>query len=169
MTKRKDPKDHKPDGRPTDYKPEYVEQVFKLCLLGVTDDEIAKFFEVSQKTINNRKKDHPEFLQSIREGKETADIEVANKLYHRAKWMTITKREVVKYKIWRDKETYEIVEYDQELPPDPQCIHYRLNNRKSKKWKNKHEVSGDPENPIKLQIPNVKLVLNQPKNGKSKG
>lgn len=37
-----------PAGRPTEFKPEYVEQVKKLCLLGATDDEIADFFGVTR-------------------------------------------------------------------------------------------------------------------------
>lgn len=159
MTKKKPPEEKETPGRPTDYKSEYADQAFKLCLLRATDEEIADFFGVRKSTINNRKKAHPEFLDSIKEGKEKADMEIVNSLYHRAKWMTIKKKEVVKYKISRDQETFEIVEYDQELPPDPQSIHYWLNNRKPKKRKSKNEISGDPENPIKLQIPSVKIFV----------
>lgn len=166
MTKKKKPEDKEKAGRPTDYKPEYAKQVFKLCLLGAKDDEIAKFFEVSQKTVNRRKKDHLEFWQSIIEGKETADLEVAHSIYKRAKGMVVKKKEVVKLKVSASKEVYEIVEYDQELPPDMTAAQYRMNNRRPKKRKNKHEISGDPDNPIKLQIPNVTLVLNKPKNDK---
>lgn len=159
MTKKKKPEDKESAGRPTDYKPEYATQVFKLCLLWAKDDEIADFFGVRKSTINNRKKEHPEFLDSIIEGKETADLEVANSIYNRAKGMTIKKKEVVKYKVSANRETFEIVEYEQELPPDMTAAQYRMNNRRSKKWKNKQEISSDPENPIKLQIPSVKIVV----------
>lgn len=37
-----------PGGRPTKYKPEYVEQSAKLCALGATDMELADFFEVDR-------------------------------------------------------------------------------------------------------------------------
>ena len=60
-------------GHPTDYKPEYPEQARKLCLLGYTDVELAGFFEVCERTINNWKVEHPEFLQSIKSGKVEAD------------------------------------------------------------------------------------------------
>lgn len=71
-------------GAPSKYKQEYCEQVFKLCLLGATDKEIADFFNVKESTINNWKVYHPEFLESIKKGKLNADAEVANSLYKRA-------------------------------------------------------------------------------------
>lgn len=71
-------------GRPTDYKEEYNEQVYKLCLLGAKDTDIANFFEVCEATINNWKQQFPAFLESIKRGKETADIKVAESLYNRA-------------------------------------------------------------------------------------
>jgi hypothetical protein len=71
-------------GRPTDYRPEYNEQAYKLCLLGHTDAELAAFFDVQESTINNWKLAYPEFLESIKKGKDIADSEVAAKLYHRA-------------------------------------------------------------------------------------
>ena len=71
-------------GRPTKYKPEYSQQTYKLCLLGATDIELADFFDVSEATINNWKIDYPEFLESIKNGKERADATVAESLYKRA-------------------------------------------------------------------------------------
>jgi len=72
-----------PDGAPTKYKSEYSEQVYKLCLLGATDVEIGDFFEVCERTINYWKEEHPEFLQSIRQGKIIADSEIAKSLYEK--------------------------------------------------------------------------------------
>jgi hypothetical protein len=59
--------------------------VFKLCLLGLKDDEIAASFDISPATLNNWKIRHPEFMESLKKGKEQADAEIANSLYHRAK------------------------------------------------------------------------------------
>lgn len=70
--------------RPSKYRPEFVEQACKLCKLGLTDKEIAKFFEVSEQTLNTWKQQHPEFLESLKDGKTLADAEVASKLFHRA-------------------------------------------------------------------------------------
>lgn len=43
-------------GRPTDYREEYNEQAYKLCLLGATDAELGDFFNVTEQTINNFQK-----------------------------------------------------------------------------------------------------------------
>jgi len=71
-------------GRPTKYKPEFNKQVYKLCLLGATDSEIAVFFCISESTLNNWKIDYPEFLESLRAGKDSADCAVAESLYQTA-------------------------------------------------------------------------------------
>jgi len=84
MTKPKKEEEKKKRGRKTDYKEEYSNQVIKLCLLGATDKEIADFFGVSEKTLNTWKKKYPEFLQSLKKGKDVADANVASKLYNRA-------------------------------------------------------------------------------------
>lgn len=71
-------------GRPTDYRVEYNEQAYKLSLLGHTDKEMATFFEVCEATINNWKSSYPEFLASIKRGKEETDMEIAESLRHQA-------------------------------------------------------------------------------------
>ncbi len=83
MTKRKDPKDFLPNGRPTKYKAEFSEQSYKYCLLGATDKQLASFFEVSESTINLWKNEPPKFSESIKRGKEIADGKIAEALYRR--------------------------------------------------------------------------------------
>ena len=73
------------NGRKTKYKQEYDELAFNYCLLGAKDTQLAEFFNVTEQTINNWKKDHPSFFESIKKGKQDADAEVANSLFHRAK------------------------------------------------------------------------------------
>ena len=62
----------------------YVDQAFKFCLLGATDADLGQFFDVDERTINNWKESHPEFLQSLKAGKEQADARVAQSLYRKA-------------------------------------------------------------------------------------
>ena len=71
-------------GAPTKYKTAYAEQAKKLCLLGCIDKELASFFEISVATLNNWKKDHRGFLESVRAGRIVADASVADKLFKRA-------------------------------------------------------------------------------------
>jgi hypothetical protein len=74
----------KENGRPTKYKKEYNEQAAKLCKLGATDVQLADFFNVTEKTLNNWKSEHPSFLQSLKKGKVFSDDKVEMALYDRA-------------------------------------------------------------------------------------
>ncbi len=74
-------KDH---GRPTKYKPEYDEQVAKLCKLGATDSDLADFFNVSRSTLSLWKVKHESFSDALKVGKAPADERVKLSLYHRA-------------------------------------------------------------------------------------
>ncbi|WP_313386917.1 hypothetical protein [Chishuiella sp.] len=131
-------------GRPTDYKVEYNEQVYKLCLLGATDSEIGDFFNVSEVTINAWKKEYPEFLKSIKKGKEYADANVANKLYNRALGY---KHE--EDKIFNDQGVPLIVPTVKHYPPDTTAAIFWLKNRQPAKWREKQEV----ETTIKVEQP----------------
>lgn len=71
-------------GRPSKYQSAYAEQARKLALLGMTDARMADFFEVTEQTINNWKREHPDFFECLRDGKEAADSEVALSLYRTA-------------------------------------------------------------------------------------
>ena len=55
-----------------------------MCLLGATDLQLADFFGICEKTLNNWKGQDPEFLQSVKAGKVEADAAVAASLYERA-------------------------------------------------------------------------------------
>ena len=73
-----------PGGRPTRYREEFAEEAKKLCLLGLDDEKLAKYFEVNVSTLNRWKLAHPQFRASIKEGKDIADGEVVHSLYKNA-------------------------------------------------------------------------------------
>jgi hypothetical protein len=122
-------------GRPTDYKPEYVDMVYKLCLLGATDAQMADLIGVSETTFHNWKLKHPEFLESITRGKVVADAEIAESLFHRAKGYS---HEAVK--IFNNQG--EIIEapYREHYPPDTQAASLWLRNRQPALWRDKTET-----------------------------
>lgn len=139
-----------PGGRPTDFKPEYSSQVEMLCKLGATDKQIADFFGVAESTVNNWKKKHLEFLESMRAGKDIADMMVAQKLFERATGSRVAEQIPVKVKEVKfekgrrigEIEKVEIVTISREIPPDTVAAKFWLNNRKSDSWKEKidHKV-----------------------------
>lgn len=154
-------------GRPTEYNPEYCEQVEKLCKLGATDKEIADFFEVTEQTINNWKSDYPEFFESIKKGKIIADAEVANSLHKRA--VGYRYDEVTYEKIGPGEDQIEVGEagiesvkqdiykkkvVTKEVPPDVAAQNIWLKNRRGKvakeaqRWADKHEITGEGGDPL---------------------
>jgi hypothetical protein len=122
-------------GAPTKYKEDYNEQVYKLCLLGATDKDIADFFDVCEASINNWKNDYPEFLESIKKGKQIADSNVADRLYQRALGFE------------HDAEEIKIIDGGVErvkvrkiYAPDPTSAIFWLKNRQPDKWRDKQDV-----------------------------
>lgn len=150
----------KGSGRPTDYKEEYDEQVYRLCLLGCTDEEIAVFFNVCEKTINNWKKEHDSFLQSLSRGKQEADMNVVKALYDKAVGATWVEQQAFKLKKGRDEEVVEVVDVQRADPPDTPAIKLWLTNRQPNKWKEKvaNEHSGPDGSPLTLVPPTIQII-----------
>ncbi|MDU7405665.1 MAG: terminase [Citrobacter portucalensis] len=131
------------------YLPEYDERAYQLCLLGATDKFLADCFGVTEQTINNWKKDHPSFFESLKKGKEVADSKVAEALFQRATGYE------------HDADDIKVVEGAivitptiKRYPPDPTSMIFWLKNRQPKLWREKPEdesASGDG-NIQKVQI-----------------
>ncbi|NLO71973.1 MAG: helix-turn-helix domain-containing protein [Porphyromonadaceae bacterium] len=139
-------------GRPSAYKEEYAMQALKLTLLGATDKELADFFGVRESTLNNWKKKQPDFLESLKKGKEIADANVASKLYSRAMGARLTVQQPQKLKQITyhengkkksETETVRVVDLEVEQPPDTTAIIFWLKNRQPDKWRDRKEVSTD--------------------------
>lgn len=148
-------------GRPSSFKPEYCEQVEKLCRLGATDKDIANFFQVDESTIN-RWKEKPEFCESLKSGKAKSDAEVADRLYQRARgfeWEEIqaVKLKEVKYsngKRVSEIERVELVPVQKVVPPDTTACIFWLKNRRSEDWRDKteHKATVDHIHTIREEI-----------------
>jgi hypothetical protein len=136
-------------GRPSKYDEAFAEQAYKLCLLGATDAEMADFFGVEEKTLNNWKQAHPDFLQSITRGKQIADASVAEKLYERAKGYSHPEDKIFQY-----EGAPLIVPTTKHYPPDTQAASLWLRNRQPAKWRDKqdHEVTGKDGGPLQTVI-----------------
>jgi len=139
MTKRKPKEEHLKAGQPTKYKPEYCELAYKLCLLNITDAQLAGYLEVSESTLNLWKIAHPEFSESINKGKHVVDSEVAVALVHRAKGYSHPETKVF-CNADGDITTKEVIKH---YPPDTGAAFIWLKNRAG--WKDKKEVEGKVE------------------------
>lgn len=132
-------------GRRTSYKEEYANQALKLCLLGATDKELAEFFSVSEQTLNKWKKDFPEFLESLKKGKNIADANVASKLYHRAIGYDFEEKHFDLKQPKKDipLQLVESKRIKKHVPADTTAAIFWLKNRQPEKWRDKKEVDAN--------------------------
>lgn len=130
-------------GRPTKYKAEYASQAYKICLLGATDKTLADFFEVDEATINRWKDAHPEFCESIKNGKMPADANVALSLYKRACGYSHPED-----KIFNDNGSPMVVPTIKHYPPDTAAAFIWLKNRAG--WRDKQDIEHGGELAIKI-------------------
>lgn len=143
-------------GRPSAYRKEFAKQAAKLCDLGATDIELAEFFEVSVRTIHMWKEKHPEFLHSIKAGKDHADERVIRSLYQRAVGYSFESEKVFQH-------DGAVVRADiiQHVPPDVTAGIYWLNNRQSETWRTRKavEASGPGGGPIEHRVATTDGVI----------
>jgi hypothetical protein len=122
-------------GRPTKYKAEYCAQARKLCVKGFIDTEIAEFFDISEATLNNWKHAHPEFLESLKDGRVYSDDKVMNSLYNRALGFDYTETKT------EDGDSgKKITVTTKKQVGDTTAQIFWLKNRQPKDWREKKEV-----------------------------
>lgn len=134
-TKPKKPlKDLLKQGRPTKYHKDLDEIVFRLGLVGLTEQEMCSVIGVETRNFNKWKLQHESFRHALKEGKESADAQVARALFHRA---TGYSHEDVDIRVVDGKivKTPIIKHY----APDTVAAIFWLKNRQKEKWRDKVE------------------------------
>src|SRR5579863_8818590 len=74
----------RPVGRPSEYRHTHPETAKRLCELGLTDAEIAQFFDIAPGTFYRWKHEFPQFREAVTRGKELADDVVEASLFKSA-------------------------------------------------------------------------------------
>lgn len=129
-------------GRPTDYNPEFYPKLAEAyALAGLIDSEIAKKLGISVATLNNWKKEHPDFIESLKQGKSVPDSKVQNALYKNAlgykyeaeKPMTVSDGKA-------EGSHIEIAKYIEHVAPNVTAEIFWLKNRMPDKWREKQEI-----------------------------
>jgi hypothetical protein len=136
MTKRKAPGTHQKTGRKSQYRASHNAIAAGMTALGATDREVAQALQVSEQTLNTWKHKHPEFLESLKLGKDTSDKRVEVSLYRRANGYSFDSMKVmlVDGKI----KQVPIVEH---VPPDTTACIFWLKNRKPLDWRDRKAVA----------------------------
>lgn len=127
----------KPNGRPTDFREEYIEQAEKLCRLGATDIELADFFKVDVRSIYRWCHRYDRFCQALRAGKEACDDRVERALYNRAVGYS---HDAVKIFMPANAAAPVYAPYVEHVAPDVGAATMWLKNRRGDAWRDKQQL-----------------------------
>ena len=110
------------------------ERARALCLLGLTDAEIAGSIGVTPETFCRWKKAHPALAEAMQGARVTADARVAASLYQRAIGFTMECEEIKM--VAGEPQT---VRYRKTFPPDVTAQIFWLKNRCPALWRDRVE------------------------------
>lgn len=79
-------------GPPKSFDYNWLETIGRLAMLGMINDQIAEFYNVSDTTMDNWIKSIPELRQVLIENRELADARVAASLFRRAVGLSTLRR-----------------------------------------------------------------------------
>lgn len=109
---------------------------------GLTDEQIANNLGINVATLYRYKKQHSEFCESLKKGKEVVDYEVENALLKRALGYNYTEKT---YETSYNETLGEYVktltkEVTKQVSPDTTALIFWLKNRKPEKWRDKIDL-----------------------------
>lgn len=117
------------------YDPDYARQAVGLCMLGATQKDLAKVFDVDISCLEKWITEYPEFKSAILRGRDVADAEVALSLYKRA---TGYSHEAVHFATI-DGQVVQ-TSYIKHYPPSDSSMIFWLKNRRPHQWRDRREV-----------------------------
>nr|DAY52865.1 MAG TPA: terminase small subunit [Caudoviricetes sp.] len=119
---------------------------------GLDDKQIAANIGYNETYFSELKGKLPELSKALKSGRAPLELKVENTMYKKATGMTIKVQQAIKVKdVYYDeegrrceKERVEIVELEQEVPPDTTAGIFWLKNRKPEQWnKSSPKTDGD--------------------------
>ncbi len=149
-------------GRKGVYQSSFLIRVYHLCLLGASDTQIARAFDVNPTTIDYWKKHKPDFLQQMNKGKMEADAKVAYSFYKRATGYSYQTEQIVPNRVKEYDENGNIIKEHTEIIrvpitkhviPDTSAASKWLANRQRANWSDvqRHEITGENGGAIMIQ------------------
>lgn len=109
---------------------------------GLDDKQIAANIGYNETYFSELKGQIPELSEALKNGRAPIDFAIESKIYRKAMGMKVTVQQAVKIKdVYFDeegrrceKERVEVVELEQEVPPDTTAGIFWLKNRKPGQW-----------------------------------
>lgn len=129
--------------RKSEYNPKFHDHVaWALAVEGKTDEQIAKVFGISERTITQWKHRHSSLVEALKQGKAEADAKVTRTLYQRAVGTTVkTKRVIVEMDKEGNQKPAKIETTEQEIAGDVTAQIFWLKNRKPDLWREKKDIN----------------------------
>lgn len=128
-------------GRPIKYEGSITDnKVYKLCLLGATDKEIADIIGIAEATLYEWKNKYISLSEAMKRGKREADAEVAESLYKKATGKLKTTE--IKESVDKDGNIERTIT-EKENMPDTVAQIFWLKNRDPNRWKDKQEIDNN--------------------------
>ena len=129
-------------GRPTKFNEVMYEQVENLCLLGATNEELARFFKVAGSTIDLWIKKNTDFSGAVKRGREVADAKVAASLYRRAIGYSHPEDDIRSVAMGANQGSEIVITPTiKHYPPDTAAAFIWLKNRRPDKWRDNTDGS----------------------------
>lgn len=127
-------------GRKSPYSKAMLQRAAEGAAAGETDKEICKALGIAECTFYVWKNRHPEFAEATSRAKDVANARIEAKAYELAMGSTIRKQQAYKLKDIDGNETVEVVDLEEELPPNERMIQFWLKNRNPDRWRDKQDV-----------------------------
>lgn len=113
----------------------YLSEIQGWAMSGLTDEQIADNLGIGTSTLHEYKKKYPEFLESLKKGKDIADAQVVNALHRSAIGFTYYEETTNAL-----GDTVSVQKYSK---PNTTAAIFWLKNRRPDQWRDKTEVKQD--------------------------
>jgi transcriptional regulator with XRE-family HTH domain len=138
-------------GRPSLFD-KYEKIILGIAKYGLTDKQIANAIGIDEATLNNWKKEHKEFFESLKAIKEEADRTVVDSLYNRALGYNLDEvTKELRMNTDGEKELVVTKVVTKHIVPDTTAQIFWLKNRQPDKWRDKQDIEHSGE----IKMPNI--------------
>ena len=142
-------------GRPTKFRPEYVEIAATLAKNGATDADVASALGVAIRTVWRWQAEHAAFCQALVVPPGAPDDRVERSLFQRGVGYTFDAEKIFQH----DGKPVRVA-YQEHIPPDPGAAMKWLTNRRPDRWRDRQslehtgkdgkDLAPEPSNPRDL-------------------
>lgn len=136
-----------PAGRPTKLSEEIIRQTREACLLGATNENLAKLFNVATSTIDEWIAHNEAFSGAVKAAKAELDNQVERRLYERATGYSHPEVHVSNY-----QGEVTLTPLTKHYPPDATSLIFWLKNRRPQAWRDRQEITGADGGPQQFDV-----------------